>query len=140
MSGATWLLSEATSIWRMFLQHSGQEMAPGGSDGKESSCSAGDSGLISGFGRSPGKGNSYPLQCCCLDNSMDRGTWQATFPSLLDRNSVNGVLASAVLGLDVLGLPHPGRGDTHKPPLPPEAKPAVPTIPLAATWSPPRPA
>ena len=82
MSGATWLLSEAISIWRMFLQHSGQEMASGGSDGKESSCNAGDPGLISGLGRSPGRGNGYPLQYCCLETSMDRGAWRATFPSL----------------------------------------------------------
>ena len=34
----------------------------GGSDGKESACNAGDSGLILGLGRSPGEGNGYPLQ------------------------------------------------------------------------------
>ena len=34
---------------------------PGGSDGEESSCNAGDLGLINGLGRSPGEGNSYPL-------------------------------------------------------------------------------
>ena len=51
---------------------------PGGSDGKESACNAGDLGLIPGLGRSPGEGNSYPLQYSCLENSMDRGTWWAT--------------------------------------------------------------
>ena len=35
---------------------------PGVSDGKESVCNAGDSGLIPGLGRSPGEGNSNPLQ------------------------------------------------------------------------------
>ena len=35
---------------------------PGGSDGKESACNAGDLGLIPGLGRSPGEGNGYPLQ------------------------------------------------------------------------------
>ena len=30
---------------------------PGGSDGKESACNAGDTGLIPGSGRSPGEGN-----------------------------------------------------------------------------------
>ena len=35
---------------------------PGGSDGKESTCNAGDLGLIPEWGRSPGKGNEYPLQ------------------------------------------------------------------------------
>ena len=33
---------------------------------------------ISGSGRSPGQGNVYPLQYCCLENSIDRGAWQAT--------------------------------------------------------------
>ena len=32
---------------------------PGGSDGKESACSAGDPGLIPGLGISPGEGESY---------------------------------------------------------------------------------
>ena len=35
---------------------------PGGSDGKESACNAGDPGLILGSGRSPGEGNGYPLK------------------------------------------------------------------------------
>ena len=48
---------------------------PGGSDGKESACSAGDWGLIPGSGRSPGEGNGNPLQYSCLENSMDRGVW-----------------------------------------------------------------
>ena len=47
------------------------------SDGKESSCNAGDTGLISSLGRSPGEGNGYPLQYSCLENPMDRGAWQA---------------------------------------------------------------
>ena len=51
---------------------------PGGSDGKESSRKAGDQGLIPGSRRSPRKGNGYPLQHSCLENSMDRGAWQAT--------------------------------------------------------------
>ena len=34
---------------------------PGGSDDKESACSAGDPDLIPGSGRSPGKGNGNPL-------------------------------------------------------------------------------
>ena len=47
---------------------------PGSLAGKESACSAGDPGL----GRFPGEGNSYPLQYCGLENSMDRGAWQVT--------------------------------------------------------------
>ena len=50
---------------------------PGGSDGKESACSAGDLGLIPGWGQSPGGGNGNPLQYSCLENSMDRGAWRA---------------------------------------------------------------
>ena len=51
---------------------------PGGSEGKESACTAGDLGLIPGLGRSPGEGNSNPLQYYCLENPMDRGAWWAT--------------------------------------------------------------
>ena len=51
---------------------------PGGSDSKESSCNAGDLGLIPGLGRSPEEGNVYPLKYSGLENSMDRGAWQAT--------------------------------------------------------------
>ena len=45
---------------------------------KESSCNAGDPGLIPGLGRAPGEGNGNPLQYSCLENSMDRGAWRAT--------------------------------------------------------------
>ena len=51
---------------------------PGGSDGKESSCKAGDLGLIPRLGRSPGQGNNNPLQYSCLENPMDRGAQWAT--------------------------------------------------------------
>ena len=44
---------------------------PGGSAGKESACNARDLGFIPGLGRSPGEGNSYPLQYSGLKNSMD---------------------------------------------------------------------
>jgi len=46
---------------------------PGGSISKESACNAGDSGLISGLGRSPEEGNGNPFQYSCLGNPMDRG-------------------------------------------------------------------
>ena len=51
---------------------------PGGSDAKESTCNAGDLGLIPGSERSPGEGNGNPLQYSCLGNPMDRGAWWAT--------------------------------------------------------------
>ena len=52
--------------------------SPGGSDGKESACRAGDPGSISGPRRSPGGEHGYPLQCSCLENPMDGGTRWAT--------------------------------------------------------------
>ena len=50
---------------------------PGGSDGKESACNAGDVDSIPGSRRSPEEGNGYPLLYSCLENSMDRGAWRA---------------------------------------------------------------
>ena len=41
---------------------------PGGSDGKESTCNAGDLGSITVLGRSPGGGHGNPVQCSCLEN------------------------------------------------------------------------
>ena len=49
---------------------------PGGSDSKESACNAGNLGLILKLGGSPGEENDL-LQYSCLENSMDRGAWQA---------------------------------------------------------------
>ena len=51
---------------------------PCSSVGKEAACYAGDSGLIPGWGRSPGEGNGNPLQYSCLENPMDREALQAT--------------------------------------------------------------
>ena len=51
---------------------------PGGPDNKESACNAKDLGSIPGWGRSPREENNNPLQSSCLENSMDRGAWQAT--------------------------------------------------------------
>ena len=58
----------------------GEEMArirgfPGGSDGKESACNAGDLDLIPGLGRSPGEGHGNPLQYSCLENPHGQGAW-----------------------------------------------------------------
>ena len=46
---------------------------PGGSEGKDSTCNAGDLGSIPGFGGYPGEGNSYSLQYSGLENSIERG-------------------------------------------------------------------
>ena len=44
-----------------------------------------DVGLISGLGRSPGEGNSNPLQYSCPENPMDGGDWQATVQGIAKR-------------------------------------------------------
>ena len=62
-----WTIKVFKSISRGFL---------GGSGGKESVCNVGDLGSIPGSERSPGEGNGYPLQCSCLENSMDRCTYK----------------------------------------------------------------
>ena len=54
---------------------------PGGSNGKESACNKGDLGSIPGSGRYPEEGICYPFQYSCLEHSMDRGAWQATYSS-----------------------------------------------------------
>ena len=53
---------------------------PGGSDGKESVCNAGDPHSIRGSGRSPGEGNDYLFQYSCLGNPIDRGAWWGLQP------------------------------------------------------------
>ena len=53
--------------------------------GKESVCNvgdAGDAGSTPGSGRSSGVGNGNPLQYSCLENSTDRGAWQAAVPGV----------------------------------------------------------
>ena len=44
---------------------------------KEYPCNVEDVGLMPWLGRSPGEGNNNLLQYSCLENSMDRGAWQA---------------------------------------------------------------
>ena len=51
----------------------------GSSDGRESVCKAEDLGLILGLGRSLGGGNGNPLQYSCLENSMSKASWRATW-------------------------------------------------------------
>ena len=58
--------------------------------GEESACNAGNSGdahSIPVSGRSPGGINGNPLQYSCLENSMDRGVWQATAHGLAKRQT-----------------------------------------------------
>ena len=51
---------------------------PGGSDGEESACNAGDLGSISGSRRSLGEENGNPLQYSCLENHIHGRAWWAT--------------------------------------------------------------
>ena len=46
---------------------------PGGSDGKEYACNAGESGSTLRSGRFPGVGNDSALQYSCWENPTDRG-------------------------------------------------------------------
>ena len=64
-----------TKARRRFLLHEG---FPCGPAGIESTCHAGDLGSIPGLGRPPGEGKVYLLEHYGLQNSMDRGAWQAT--------------------------------------------------------------
>ena len=60
---------------------------PGGSDGKESACNAGDPGLIPESGRSPAEGNGNSLQYSCLENPMYRGAWWATIHEVAESDT-----------------------------------------------------
>ena len=60
---------------------------PGSSAGKEATCNMEDLGSISGLGRSPGEGSSYPLQYSCLENSMKRDAEQATVHGVAKRRT-----------------------------------------------------
>ena len=62
-------LSSMTSSSEASKKHN--QGFPCGSGGKESTCNAGDLGLIPGLGTSPGEGKGYPLQYSGLENSMD---------------------------------------------------------------------
>ena len=74
---ADWI-KKTRSIYILFIRDSLQSFPgslqgfPGGSEGKESTCNAGDLDSV------PGEGNGYPLQYSCLKNSMNRGAWLAT--------------------------------------------------------------
>ena len=51
---------------------------PGGSGGKEPACNVGDLDSISVLGISSGEGKGNSPQYSCLENSLDRGAWEAT--------------------------------------------------------------
>ena len=83
MESDSWIWEEKSQVQviRLIVRVSQAELRwvfPGGSDGKESACNAGDPGSIPRSGKSPGEGNGNPLQYSCLENPMDREAWQAT--------------------------------------------------------------
>ena len=77
----SWATREGSKVLRRLssvTQHWTHTGFPCGSAGKESARNAGDLVSIPGLGRSPGEGKGYPLWYSGLENSMDRGAWQAT--------------------------------------------------------------
>ena len=58
----------------------------------------GDTGSISGMGRSPGGGHGYPLQYFCLENARDRGAWRTTVHGVAE--SQTGLSSSSILLTD----------------------------------------
>ena len=67
---------------------------PGGASGKEPTFQCTRHKKCSfdpGVGIYPGEGNDNPFQYCCLDNSMDRGTWQAIVHSATESDMTEGL-------------------------------------------------
>ena len=59
-------------------------ISPGDSVVKNPPANAGDTGSIPEWGRSPQGGNGNPFQYSCLENSTDRGAWQAVAPGVAE--------------------------------------------------------
>ena len=65
-----------------------------------------DKGSIPGWGRSPGEGNGNSLQYSCLENSMDRGGWQATAHGVADSDVTERACVSTHTHTHTLSLSH----------------------------------
>ena len=70
-------LEHVDGVSKYYIGNAYNRGFPGITEGKESACNVGDSGSIPGLGSFPAEGNGNPLQYSCLENSMDRGAWQA---------------------------------------------------------------
>ena len=73
------LLADILNILFYLFGCAGSWVFPGGLEGKESACSAGDLGSVPGSGRSLGGGHGNSLQYSCLENPRGRGAWWALF-------------------------------------------------------------
>ena len=67
---------------------------PGGSDGKESACNAGDLGSIPGLGRSLEEGHGNPLKYSCLENPHGQRSLAGYNPWGLKESDVTGRLST----------------------------------------------
>ena len=89
-------LKEALKGWEELLDllrgtpESCEGSTAGDSDGKESVCNVGLPSSTPSSGRSPGEGNGNPLQYSCLENSMDRGAWQAIVHGVAESQTQQG--------------------------------------------------
>ena len=70
-------MSNFKGIFPLFLLSILMPGFTGGSVVENLPANAGGVGLTPGLGRSPGEGKCNPLQYSCLENSIDRGDWQA---------------------------------------------------------------
>ena len=87
-----WFLSVCTMLSQGF---------PGGAVAKNPPPNAGeerDTGSIPGSGRSPGGGNSHPVQYSCLENPMDRGAWATVHRNVKSQTGLSGHAHSAEPG------------------------------------------
>ena len=75
--------------WSVRLHVPSQVGFPGGSDSEESAAMQETWVSILGSGRSAGRGNGYARQYSCLENSIDRGAWQATVHGVAESDATN---------------------------------------------------
>ena len=74
---------------------------------KNPPAKAGDAkglGSIPGLGRSPGGRNGNLLQYSCLENSLDRGAWQAIVHSIIKESDTTEQLTHVIFSLEMFHL------------------------------------